>query len=70
MKTWVQSLASLSGLRIWHCHELQCKLQAWLGSSIAVVMAVAVAKAAVTSLIQPLAWKLPFATGMALKSKK
>ena len=22
MRMWVQSLASLSGLRIWHCHEL------------------------------------------------
>ena len=25
---WVRSLASLSGLRIWHCHELWCRLAA------------------------------------------
>ena len=24
MRTWVRSLAFLSGLRIWRCHELQC----------------------------------------------
>ena len=28
MKMWVQSLASLSGLRIWRCHELWCTLAA------------------------------------------
>ena len=32
---WVRSLASLSGLRIWHCHELWCGLQTWLGPCIA-----------------------------------
>ena len=32
MRMWVQSLASLSGLRI-HCrHELWCKSRTWLGS--------------------------------------
>ena len=30
MRTWVQSLASLSGLRIQHCHELRCRWQMWL----------------------------------------
>ena len=35
----VQSLAPLSGLRIWYCHELQCTLQVWLGSGIAVAVA-------------------------------
>ena len=34
----VQSLASLSGLRIWRCCELCCKLQTWLGSRIAVAV--------------------------------
>ena len=34
----VQSLASLSGLRIWHCHELWCRLQTHLGSHIAVAL--------------------------------
>ena len=32
----VQSLTSLSGLRIWHCHKLQCRLQIQLGSTVAV----------------------------------
>ena len=25
MRMWVQSLASLSGLRIWCCHKLRCR---------------------------------------------
>ena len=32
----VQSLASLSGLRIWHCSKLLQRSQMWLGSGIAV----------------------------------
>ena len=34
----VQSLASLSGLRIWHCHcrEPSCRSQMWLRSCVAV----------------------------------
>ena len=36
MRMQVQSLASLNGLRIQHCHELWCRLQAWLGSRMAV----------------------------------
>ena len=27
LRTWVQSLTSFSGLRIQHCHELQCRSQ-------------------------------------------
>ena len=38
VKLWVRSLASLSGLRIWHCHELGCRLQIWLGSCVAVAV--------------------------------
>ena len=38
MKTWVRSLASLSGLRIWRCLELWCRLQTWLGSGVAVAL--------------------------------
>ena len=34
----VRSLALLSGLRIWHCHELRCGLQMWLGSGVAVAV--------------------------------
>ena len=37
-RLWVQSLASLSGLRIRHCHELWCRLQTRLGSGIAVAV--------------------------------
>ena len=33
-----QSLASLSGLRIWCCHELQRGSQMWLGSCMAVAV--------------------------------
>ena len=38
MRMQVQSLASLSRLRIWRCLELQCRSQMWLGSSVAVAM--------------------------------
>ena len=29
-RMWVQSLASLKGLRIWHCRELWYGSQSWL----------------------------------------
>ena len=35
----VQSLASLSGLRIWHCCELWCGLQMQFRSDVAVALA-------------------------------
>ena len=65
MRLWVLSLASLSGLRIWHfydCgvgrrHGLDPKLL-WLWCRLAVVAP-----------IRPLAWESPYATGTALKSK-
>ena len=38
MKIQVRSLASLSGLRIRHCHELWCKSQMRLGSGVAVAV--------------------------------
>ena len=34
----IPGLISLSGLRIWHCHELWCTLQTWLRSGIAVAI--------------------------------
>ena len=37
MKMRLPSLASLNGLRIWHCHELQHRSQIQLGFHIAVV---------------------------------
>ena len=45
MRLCVQSLVSLSGLRIWHCHEQWCRLQMRLRSCIAVTVAVAAAVA-------------------------
>ena len=51
MRMQAQSLASLSGLRIWHCHELWYRSQMQLGSGIAV----ALAWQAATAQIQPLA---------------
>ena len=41
MRTRIRSLDSLSGLRIRHCHELWRRSQIWLGSCIAVAVAVA-----------------------------
>ena len=38
MRTRVQSLASLSRLRIWRCRELWCSLQMRLGSDVAVAV--------------------------------
>ena len=38
MRLWVQSPASLSGLRIWHCHELWSRLQTQLRSCVAVAL--------------------------------
>ena len=38
MRLWVRSLTSLSGLGIWHCHELWCRSQTWLRSGIAVAV--------------------------------
>ena len=39
MRIRVPSLASLSGLRIWHCRGLWCRLQTPLGSGAAVAVA-------------------------------
>ena len=39
MRTQVQSLALLSGLRIQRCHELWCRSQMWLRSDISVAVA-------------------------------
>ena len=39
MRLWVQSLASISGLRIQLCHELWYTLQTRLGSHVTVALA-------------------------------
>ena len=41
MRLQDRSLALLSGLRIQCCHELWCRSQMWLGSDVAVAMAMA-----------------------------
>ena len=56
----VQSLASLSGLGIWHYHELWCSSQTWFRSRVAVAVAA----------IWSIACELPYAMGVALKRKK
>ena len=38
MRMWVQSLALLSALGIWRCHELWCRLQMPLRSQVAVAV--------------------------------
>ena len=65
MRIRVQSLASLSGLGIQHCHELWFRLQTlsdpellWLWCRLAAV-----------ALIQPLALEAVCALGVALKKK-
>ena len=60
MRFRVRTLASLSsGLRIWRCRQLWCGSQTQLRSRVAVAVA-----------IRPLAWKFPYAAGVALKSKQ
>ena len=34
MRMWAQCLAPLSGIRIWHCCELWCRLQIWCGCGV------------------------------------
>ena len=34
----IPGLTQLSGLRIWHCHELWCRSQMWPGSCVAVAV--------------------------------
>ena len=66
MRMRVQFLASLSGLRIWCCHDLWRRLQTWFRFFIAVLWR----RPAAAAPIHPLAWKLPYAMGVALKRKK
>ena len=63
MRIQVQSLGSLSGLKIWWCDLL------WYRSQMFLVSGVAVAVAGNYSSVWPLAWELPYATGTVLKNK-
>ena len=58
MSMHVQSLASLSGLTIWCCHKLWCRLKTWLGSVVAAPP------------FQALPQELSYAAGSALKKKE
>ena len=62
----VQSLASLGGLGIRHCHELWCRLQT--GSDPALLWLWCMLTA--TAPIRPLAWEAPYAAGAALEMAK
>ena len=65
MRMWVQSLALLSGLRIQHRHELQCRSQSRLESQHSWGCGIGQQLQ-----LQPLAWELPYATCVALKRQK
>ena len=54
VRMWVQALASLSRLSIWHYHKLWCRSQMRIGSS----GAMAVVWASASAPIQPLASEL------------
>ena len=62
----VRSLASLTGLRIRHCHELWCRSQMLLRFSIAVGWC----RLAATAPIRPLAQEPPYAAEAALEKTK
>ena len=66
MRLQVRSLASRSGLRIWHCHKLWCRLQTWLRSCVAVAMV----QASSYSSNQTPSLGIPCAAGAALKRQK
>ena len=65
MRMWVWPLTLLSGVRIQCCHELWCRSR---GSNL--VWMWLWRKPAAAALIQPLAWGLPYARGVALKRQK
>ena len=66
MRLQVQSLASLSGLRIQHRHELWCRSKTRLGSGALWLWC----RPAAVALIRCLAWEPPYAADAALKSQK
>ena len=66
MRLPVGSLALLSGLRIWHYCELWCRLQTWLDLELLWLWC----RPAAVAPIRPLACEAPYATGVALQSKK
>ena len=65
MRIQVQFLASISGLKIGHCHKLWCRFQMRLGSR-----GCDVGHQLTAAPIWPLAWEFPNAVGVAIKRKK
>ena len=63
---WVRCLSLFSGLRIWHCHG--CGVGHSLSSAPTLLWLWC--RLAAAAPLQPLAWELPYAMGVALKSKK
>ena len=63
MRLRVRSLASLTGLMIWHCCEL------WVGCRCSSDLALLWQRPAAAAPMRPLAWEPPHAAGAALKSK-
>ena len=61
MRLQVRCLAPLSGLRIWHCCELWCRVQMWLWLW---------CRLAAVALMRPLAWEPPYTVAAALKKQK
>ena len=66
MKAWVQSLASLSGSRIWHCRELWCRSQTGLDPELLWLWH----RLETPGPIRPLAWEPSYAMGAALEKTK
>ena len=58
---WVRSPVLLSGLRIWHHHELWCRWQMQLRSRVSMTK---------ETPLRPLAWELPCANEATIKRKK
>ena len=54
------------GLRIWHCHELWCRLWMKLESQLLWLWH----KPSATALTRPLAWESPYAVGVAKKEER
>ena len=65
MRTQVPSLALLSGLWIWYCCKLWCRLKKQLSPALLWLWC----RPAAAALIQPLAWEPSCAMGVALKKQ-
>ena len=68
MRTQARFLASLSGLRIQHCHEMWYRLKTGLGFGVAVAVVWASGYSSYST--RPLAWESTYALGAALKRQK